>query len=205
VTVQLPDLAQLHADAVRLSPGGSGGVRFQSPPRSQLSITATDLQAAPGPNAMKNSGFQICSFAIPLITIVAFFVFQLFLPIVVFIFQLWFLLTLRFCIPPDVTAGVNFAAELDAIGGGVNIDAGAVATIETADETTLAHGLDAMFKGINHGGTSLAQAIRDGRADGKIDTLSFGSLLRGVFAAGAAPPQRLTYAKRVERSEVVRP
>ena len=207
VTVQLPDLAQLHADAVRLSPGGSGGVRFQSPPRSQLSITATDLQASPGPNAMKNSGFQICSFAIPLITIVAFFVFQLFLPIVVFIFQLWFLLTLRFCIPPDVTPGVNFAAKLDAIGGGMNIDAGAVAAIEN-DPVTLDANIDALLKDAKYNGKTLADAVKDAAGPGpgrQIDTLSFGSLLRGMFAAGAAPPRRLTYAKRVELSEVVRP
>ncbi|HEU5387293.1 MAG TPA: hypothetical protein VFV73_15445 [Streptosporangiaceae bacterium] len=204
VTVQLPDLAQLHADAVRLSPAGSGGVRFQSPPRSQLSIQADDLDASPAPNAMKNSGFQVCSFAIPLITIVAFFVFQLFLPIVVFIFQLWFLLTLRFCIPPDVTPGVNFSAELDAIGGGTSIDVGAVAAIE-GDPATLYGGLTALLGGARHKNTSMAQAIRSARESQQIDTPSFGSLLRGVFAPAAVPPRRLMYVPRVERSEVVRP
>ena len=206
VTVQLPDLAQLHADAVRLSPGGAGGLRFQSPPRSQLNFTADDLKVQ-APNAMQNSGFQICSFAIPLITIVAFFVFQLFLPIVVFIFQLWFLLPLRFCIPPDVTPGVNFAAELDAIGGGLDIDAAAVAAIQD-DQPTLDNGIAAMLGGVRYGGTSLADAVKNAAQPGpdrQIDTLSFGSLLRGIFAAGAAPPRRLTYAQRVERSEVVRP
>jgi hypothetical protein len=203
--VQLPDLAQLHADAVRLSPGGSGGVRFQTPPGSQLPFSAKDLNAtAKKPGQGTGSGFQICSFAIPLITIVAFFVFSLFLPIVVFVFQLWFLLTLRFCIPPDVTPSAGFAAKLDAIGGGVNIDANAVIAIE-ADQTTLKQETDDLLGDVGVGGVSLAKAVRDARNSNKIDTPSFGSLLRGAFAPGVAPPQPLVYVKRVERSEVVRP
>ena len=208
VTVQLPDLKQLHADAVRLSPGGSGGVRFQTPPGSQLPFTSDDTKATskqpPGAGAGSGGGFQICSFAIPLITIVAFFVFSLFLPIVVFVFQLWFLLTLRFCIPPDVTPSAGFAAELNAIGGGVNIDANVVATIE-GDQTTLAQETDKLLGDMTSGGVSLAQKIRTARNNKEIDTLSFGSLLRGAFAAGVASPRPLVYVPRVERSEVVRP
>ena len=204
VTIQLPDLAQLHADAVRLSPGGSGGVRFQSPPKSQLTFTTSDLTPKAAPDAMNNSGFQICSFAIPLMTIVAFFVFQLFLPIVVLVFQLWFLLTLRFCIPPDVDLGGNFGAELDAIGGGVNIDAGAVAAIE-GDQATLDQKVDALLGGTTLGGTKLANEVKTARSAHQIDTPSFGSLLRGMFATRAAGPKPLAYARRVERSEVVRP
>ena len=45
---------------------------------------------------------QICSFSIPLITIVATFVFKLFLPVVMFLFGLLFLLKLKFCIPLSV-------------------------------------------------------------------------------------------------------
>jgi hypothetical protein len=48
-------------------------------------------------------GPAICGFAIPLITIVATFVLRLFLPIVVFLFGLWWMLRLRFCIPPVLT------------------------------------------------------------------------------------------------------
>ena len=210
MTVQLPDLAQLHADAVRLSPGGSGGVRFQSPPGSQLSFTATDLKATATNGPGTDSGFQICSFAIPLITIVAFFVFQLFLPIVVFVFQLWFLLTLRFCIPPDVDVGGDFGAELDAIGGGLNIDAGAVAAIENDPVLDprieyAARRHHVLKRGDSRWRTRSEQGSQARTRPAKIDTLSFGSLLRGMFAAGAAPPRPLTYAKRVERSEVVRP
>lgn len=206
VTVQLPDLAQLHADSVRLSPGGSGGVRFQSPPGSQLSFTAKDLQASPAKDAMQNGNFQICSFAIPLITIVAFFVFQLFLPIVVFIFQLWFLLTLRFCIPPDVDLTGGFGNELDAIGGGLNINAGAVAAVQA--DPAFGSNMTTMLGGASYNGVPLSDAVVNAaKSTGpdSIDPKSFASLLRGVFAAGVAPPKALTYAKRVERSEVVRP
>ena len=58
----------------------------------------------------------ICSFAIPLITIVATFVFKLFLPILVVLFNLWFLLKLRFCIPPSVELGGDVDAALDVSG-----------------------------------------------------------------------------------------
>jgi hypothetical protein len=209
VTVQLPDLAQLHADAVRLSPGGGGGVRFQSPPGSQLTFTTSDLTATAAPNAMKNSGFQICSFAIPLITIVAFFVFQLFLPIVVFVFQLWFLLTLRFCIPPDVDIS-GIAAKLDAIGSGTDIDVAAVTAInKDTDFRAVLNNMygETLFTEPHAAAPrSLADRLEDAVGSGhQLDKASFGSIVRGVFASGAASPRPLAYARRVERSEVVRP
>jgi hypothetical protein len=58
-------------------------------------------------------GAAICSFAIPLITIVASFVLSLFLPVVVFLFGLWFLLRLKFCIPPIVSIDAGLVAALD--------------------------------------------------------------------------------------------
>jgi hypothetical protein len=207
VTVQLPDLAQLHADSVRLSPGGSGGVRFQSPPGSELAFTSEDLKATAKTEV--NTGFQICSFAIPLITIVAFFVLRLFLPIVVFVFQLWFLLTLRFCIPPDVGFSGDFGAKLDSIGGGLEIDAGAVVAIEAHPD--FAKNMDLMLGKTRFtpppGGISMAAAVSDARKkkEDPLTVRSFGSIVRGVFATGPAKPRRHKYAKRVERSAVVRP
>lgn len=210
VTVQLPDLAQLHADAVRLSPGGSGGVRFQTPPGSQLAFTSDDLKATkkdPPPNVANS--FQVCSFAIPLITIVAFFVFQLFLPIVVFVFQLWFLLTLRFCLPPDVDLSGGFGTRLDAIGGGMSIDGNAVTDLEDmtdkAGVPVLGKKIDALLGGTKVGGVSLADKVKTARGSGDIDKPSFGSVLRGMFATRVAPPKPLAYVKRVEHSEVVQP
>jgi hypothetical protein len=83
------------------------------------------------------AGAAVCTFAIELFFIVAFFLFLLFLPIVVLTFQLWWLLALRFCIPPRVgfTAVADFLAT-----GKVIADVGANATL--AAELNIALGLD---------------------------------------------------------------
>jgi len=205
MTVHMPDLEQLHADAVRLSPGGFGGVRFRSPPRSDLSFTSKDTTATRLP---PNGAEQVCSFAIPLITIVAFFVLRLFLPIVVFVFQLWFLLALRLCLPPTVDIDADLAMKLDAIGGGLDVDAVAVIDLERNCPTFMP-ALSEMLGGSkitgSGGATTMAQRITDARANGEIDDESFGSLVRGVFAADLAEPPKLCFAPRVTRSQVVRP
>jgi len=68
-------------------------------------------------------GFQICFFSIPLITIIAMFVLQLFLPIVVFLFGLFFLLALKFCIPPSLSASAGLTAKLDVLMPKLELDA----------------------------------------------------------------------------------
>ena len=114
VTIPLPDLDALETDARALRLGEGAGVRMIAPANSNLAF-----QSAPGEIPKKGSGQrgglpQICSFALPLITIVANFVLRLFLPIVVFVFGLWFLLRLKFCILPSISfAGdVDLAADL---------------------------------------------------------------------------------------------
>jgi hypothetical protein len=90
------------------------------PPGSSLPMRVlSDGRGTPGPS---NPNSQICSFAIPLITIVAFFVFRLFLPIVVLIFGLWFLLKLKFCIPPSVDVSVDMTFELQASKAGLDVN-----------------------------------------------------------------------------------
>jgi hypothetical protein len=206
VTVQLPDIAQLKADALRLGPGGSGGLRFSSPPNSELAFSTSDLTATKLPNAMQNAGAQICSFAIPLITIVAFFVLQLFLPIVVLIFQLWFLLALRFCIPPDASIDAGLVADFEALGGGLDIDAGAAATVIA--RPSFEAKLKELLNRFQPKGTSLAQALHDSHAStgtDRLDTPSYAAIGRAALAQAAAPPARRVFAPRVERSEVVSP
>jgi hypothetical protein len=115
VTIKMPDLRDLAAQAATRPRGKFSPVRFVQPQHMS-------------PGGM--GGFSICSFSIPLITIVALFVLNLFLPIVVFLFQLWFLLVFRFCIPPQVKmdAGVDAALAVTppgvdlAIDGAVSID-----------------------------------------------------------------------------------
>jgi hypothetical protein len=200
-TVVMPDLAQLHADTMRLSPGGTGGVRFQTPPNSALNFTSDDTKAALPP-APAPTDVQICSFALPLITIVAYFLLRLFLPIVVFIFQLWFLLALRFCIPPSITIDAGLAARLDAMGGGLDIDADVVVANQADYDKVLTDLLD----GFHSGGSpiGLGQRVVNEHNSGAIDHESFGSLVGAVAARNVTGP-RLVFAERVERCEVVRP
>lgn len=112
VTFTLPDLRELEAQAAAGPVGQGAGVRMVAPPDSSL-----DFQTDPdNPGKPLNAGVgglpQICSFSIPLITIVATFVLKLFLPIVVFAFGLWFLLKLKFCILPSFEMSAGLAAEL---------------------------------------------------------------------------------------------
>ena len=121
VTVQLPDLPALEAQAAALPPGAGVGVRMVSPDDSSLEMQ-TDPDDVGNPSGGVG-GASICFFSIPLITIVATFVLKLFLPIVVFVFGLWFLLKLKFCILPSFELDAGLAAELQATPPGVEFEA----------------------------------------------------------------------------------
>ncbi|MFZ5446325.1 MAG: hypothetical protein ACOZQL_40430 [Myxococcota bacterium] len=108
VTIQMPDLRELEA----LS--GPGALARFSPMRVVQPQTLKPLVEGGVVTGGMQGGAAICFFAIPLITIVAFFVFSIFLPIVVFLFSLWFLLAFRFCIPPSFSLSGALTAELDA-------------------------------------------------------------------------------------------
>lgn len=111
VTIQLPDLPALEAQvAADPSIGRKAPVKMVSPQGSNLETSGklSDLKPKLPPGA------AICSFSIPLITIVASFVFRLFLPIVVLLFQLWWMLALRFCIPPSFLLSAKVAAGIKA-------------------------------------------------------------------------------------------
>ena len=86
--------------------GGAGGVAAGQPVRAGEGRAAAGAQLqCRRREDLKDPGVggkQICFFAIPLITIVAFFVLKLFLPILVFLFSLFFLLQLKLCILPSV-------------------------------------------------------------------------------------------------------
>jgi hypothetical protein len=128
-------------------PVGQGTpVRMISPPGSpDFSVNTSTMKAKKKPPMA-----QICSFSLPLITIVATFVFKLFLPIVTFVLGLFFLLKLKFCIPPtvtlqaDVTAAltVTFGAELMVGADGV---AGLTDTFGKTAQADIAKGLATDF------------------------------------------------------------
>ncbi len=107
VTIQMPNLAELAAQAATKPLGSFSPVKVIHP---QTMATVVDGKAITG-GSMK--GGSICFISIPLITIVAMFLFNLFLPIVVFLFGLWFLLAFKFCIPPQIAFDAGLEAKLD--------------------------------------------------------------------------------------------
>ena len=130
VTVQLPDIPRLKAQAASLPIGKGAAVKMVAPSGSSMrNVTQTGGQLG---------GAQICSLAIPLITIVATFVLNIFLPIVVAIFQLYALLRLKFCIPPSISLDASALAALE--GSPPQIDARASATVAVEGALTVSLG-----------------------------------------------------------------
>lgn len=120
VTLALPDLRRLAARAGQRQ--GPGGVRVVTPPQSQLSFNPLKGIPKSGEGRI-GAGGGVCTFALELFFIVAFFLFLMFLPIVVLAFQLWWMLALRFCIPPSI----GFSAMADFLATGkvlADLDAG---------------------------------------------------------------------------------
>src|SRR5262249_37453755 len=129
VTIQLPDLDELAAQAKP-----SLGAALAKP--SNYPSFTVDKDGKPhkaGPMGVP----EICMFAIPLITIVATFLFQLFLPIVTLLFGLFFLLKLKFCIPPEISVSSGITAEFK-----LDMSASDEAAIATKVNTAI----DARFK-----------------------------------------------------------
>jgi hypothetical protein len=124
VHIRLPDFPALAAAAASRPVGALAPVAMSQPDRSSLTM---------GPGVPPTSGSigngQICFLAIPLITIVAWFVLNIFLPIVVFLFGLWFLLRLKICIPPSLEVQAGIDAVLSADLGQIDLDLGAAASI----------------------------------------------------------------------------
>jgi hypothetical protein len=105
VTIQMPDINALAAQAKP-----SLGVSFAKPPGSLMISGNKDGTHNDG---SRSGSFEICSFAIPLFSIVAMFLFELFLPVVMLIFGLFFMLRLKFCIPPELNVAADLAGHLD--------------------------------------------------------------------------------------------
>jgi hypothetical protein len=117
VTIQMPDLAELAAQAASMTASQFAPMKVVQP--QALNFSVNDGK----PESLGIGGKQICFFAIPLITIVAFFVLKLFLPVLVFLFGLFFLLQLKLCILPSVRIDVDLSAELEALPPGIQVDA----------------------------------------------------------------------------------
>jgi hypothetical protein len=189
VTVQLPDLNKLQSDALTLPFGSAGGVIMKSP--QNLMPTSTF------PPSGTVGGFEICTFAIPLITIVATFVFKLFLPIVILAFQLWFMLALKFCIPPEVQADVGFEAALAAAPPSGMVGLSLDAQIDTDIDVTMSH---ANLGPPGNLATQASQVLKNQQTPA--DRLRLAKkILSG--SASPLPPADLVFAPHVDRSQAV--
>ena len=133
VTIQLPDLDALAAQAQPTL-----GVAFAKP-KNSLMIKGNKDGSVGASNRTKVP--EICSFSIPLITIVASFVFELFLPVVTILFGLWFMLKLKFCIPPEIglAAGVTAEISLDA---SLSVEASIAASVNASIDANFGAGAD---------------------------------------------------------------
>ncbi|KPI01800.1 hypothetical protein OV450_4843 [Actinobacteria bacterium OV450] len=106
VSITMPDFRAVAARAA--APPGPGGVAITSPPGSQMSFDPGG--GTPASGSVTGTVPRTCTFALEIFMIVAYFVFSMFLPIVVFLFQLWWLLALRFCLPPSLEAAAALKA-----------------------------------------------------------------------------------------------
>ncbi|HEX8695867.1 MAG TPA: hypothetical protein VF746_25855 [Longimicrobium sp.] len=172
VTIQLPDIPALAATV-----GARLPVQMVSPAGSAMSFQVDDDKPVDG---RLGELPQICFISIPLITIVATFVFMLFLPIVVFVFQLWFLLGLRFCILPSVSfsAGAELHADIE---GELGLHVGAELDVLLAADIGLA--------GLGDSG------LKDTNFDGTLDTAD---LQDPAFADSDSPPAQIRAAYTTE-------
>jgi hypothetical protein len=126
VTISAPDLRQLAARAGRAP--GPGGLSISTPPGSQFKFDP--FGSFPSVSGSLGAGGGVCTFAFELFFLVALFLFLMFLPIIVFAFQLWWLLALRFCFP-------RLSVAMTALAGffaGVNVMSGAGAEVADLDQ-----------------------------------------------------------------------
>jgi hypothetical protein len=188
VTVQLPDLAALQSDAMTLPLGSAGGMIMKAP--QSLMATATF------PPGGSMGPAEICTFAIPLLTIVATFVFKLFLPVVILAFQLWFMLMLKFCIPPEAQLNAGLEAALAAVPPSGSVDAAFEAEFGGEIDTEI----DELMSGADLGNGKASQIL--GNTPPATDRIRLAKLmLSGPISP--APPSDLIFAPHVDRSTVV--
>jgi hypothetical protein len=113
----------------------------------------------PGSGSMGNGG--VCTFAFELFFIVALFLFLMFLPIVVFVFQLWWMLALRFCFP-RLDASMNVLAQFF---GSVQVSLLAAAEADVQVNAALSAVLGVTLENDTDDGVAKALADTDFAAD----------------------------------------
>ncbi len=186
ITIKMPDLSELAAQAAALPASKMAPVRVIKPQSMNFKVDQDGKPTAGGVG-----GFQICFFSIPLITIVAMFLLQLFLPIVVLLFGLFFLLQLKFCIPPSLSAGAGLSASLDVLMPKLELDASIDVDVEFSaslgmpvtagqlntqfqDGIKLEHGFDDPDSQLNGFGNAALLPVGEGMHDAQLQTAADG-------------------------------
>jgi hypothetical protein len=139
VTITTPDLRRLAARAGQKL--GPGGVRIVTPPGSGLPPPPVSALSSPTKQSL-GAGDSICFFAFELFFLVALFLFLLFLPIIVILFQLWWMLALRFCIPPSI----SFTVLATFLAGGGDLPGTGPAQDKAIDDIVQFSGAAAVIK-----------------------------------------------------------
>lgn len=123
ISMKLPDFQALRDQVDAGPPGRGANVRAITPPGSGMNFKSKGMEMPEKATADENG--DVCFHFSLIFFIVAYFLFQLFLPIVMFILQLWWMLKLKFCIPPSLSIDAGLALDLKLEGElSANIDAG---------------------------------------------------------------------------------
>lgn len=195
VTVALPDLKDLEGQA-----RPQLGAIFVKPPGS-LMVAGN---AEGGVDTAGRSGFEICSIPIPLITIVAMFVFELFLPVVMLLFGLFWMLRLKFCIPPQIDVAAGMTAEL-------SLEASASLEIAASIEVNVNNAFG--WKAPSGGGvpeepgplpvtdpSDLSEQLNDNYSPVALANMAFGEQQAGTDLAGVTVTRGIVWEERVSWS-----
>lgn len=158
VTIQLPSLGDLQAQAAPTL-----GARFLKPPKSLMVQGKSDGTLD---THSQSSVPEICFIPIPLITIVAMFVFELFLPVLMLVFGLFWMLKLKFCIPPSIDVAAGLTAEL---------------SVDASVSASLAAGISANIDASFGSGSAMAAGLKAG-----FSPIALGNLAFDAKAAGDA-------------------
>lgn len=207
--VRLPDFRQLEASDAAPS------VRMSAPPGSTLRFPKDGEIPS---NGRTTGPEQICFFSIPLITIVAFFVLNIFLPVVMFVFGLWWMLKLKLCLPPSIAVEGEISAALDVEPPGIQAMAGIdVDVLPGTDPAALAGALKHVFDvpdpvlGLPPPEWRVGQHLLDGAEPLFSPNALLQVAIRNGYGrateveAGPVFAGGVQHRPRVERHEVVRP
>jgi hypothetical protein len=156
VTVQLPDLAELAAQAAPTM-----GARLVKPPGS---LMVRGNSSGGIDSSGQSSVPEVCFLPIPLTTIVATFLIDLVLPVVTLMFGLFWMLRLRFCVPPEINVPAGLSAELA-------LDA----VLDPALEASIKGNVSAAFGA----GSELTGALQSGFSAVALGNLAFGAKVAG--------------------------